>query len=567
MKKKYSISSNITSFKTLLILFILGLSLLFRLFLINKVPPSLYWEEVALGYDAYSILHTGKDHHGHWFPIVALESFGDYKPALYAYAIIPFIALFGLGTLSVRLPSVVSGVVLTYLIGLITKELTDADESLSKSRKIDTLFSPQILAMVLVAFSPWGIQFSRGGWEVNLATTLITTGIYFGIRAMKALQTKKLPSSVLSYYLSCAMCFVAASYTYHATRVIGPGLGLVLAIPLLKQWRTYSKQIIVLGCVGLVLMAPLGLSIFQPEVNHRLRETSTFNSLIEVQSSNAFIESFHSNIFAKLFFHRYFFYLRTVIQNIFSHLRLDYLFLSGDKNPRHSIQYFGLFYPFDIVLMIFGGYTLIRHWKRKYHLLWIWWLIGIFPASLTTGLPHALRTLPTFPVWVIVMAMGGSYFFSHSRNKYQQWVFAGTASLMLLAQSFVYFHHYLLIYPQQYSQEWQYGYEELVTQVNSLKKSDENIFITREQGRPAMYYWFYSKTSPQNVQKEESSAPKDQGEFLQFQNVWFMNELKGEEKGLIASSPEQEKHFANVEELKQIKDLSGKVVWVIYRSQ
>src|SRR6266404_9311757 len=82
------------------------LAVLLRLWQLGNVPPSPDWDEAALGYNAYSIMHTGRDEYGKFLPVV-LRSFDDYKPALYAYLTIPAISVFGLDTFAVRLPSAV----------------------------------------------------------------------------------------------------------------------------------------------------------------------------------------------------------------------------------------------------------------------------------------------------------------------------------------------------------------------------------------------------------------------------------------------------------------------------
>ena len=81
----------ILSLKSQMLLFIFLLAGLLRLWGIGAVPVSLDWDEAALGYNAYSIYHTGRDEYGKFLPVI-LKSFDDYKPALYAYTIIPFIA-------------------------------------------------------------------------------------------------------------------------------------------------------------------------------------------------------------------------------------------------------------------------------------------------------------------------------------------------------------------------------------------------------------------------------------------------------------------------------------------
>ena len=73
-----------------------------RFWQLGNVPPSPDWDEAALGYNAYSIMLTGKDEYGISFPL-RLKSFGDYKMPLYSYLSIPFIATFGLSESSTRM--------------------------------------------------------------------------------------------------------------------------------------------------------------------------------------------------------------------------------------------------------------------------------------------------------------------------------------------------------------------------------------------------------------------------------------------------------------------------------
>src|SRR5476651_2143259 len=87
---------------------ILLLAALLRFWQLGSVPASPDWDEAALGYNAYSILKTGRDEYGTWFP-VSLRSFDDYKPPLYVYLTIPSVAIFGLNVWSTRLPAVIAG--------------------------------------------------------------------------------------------------------------------------------------------------------------------------------------------------------------------------------------------------------------------------------------------------------------------------------------------------------------------------------------------------------------------------------------------------------------------------
>src|SRR5260221_9154250 len=91
------------------LLLIVGLAFTLRFYNVSDNPPALSWDEVSIGYNAYSILKTGKDEHGRFLPLDTFIAYGDYKPPLAIYLTVPFVAVFGLNELSVRLPSVLFG--------------------------------------------------------------------------------------------------------------------------------------------------------------------------------------------------------------------------------------------------------------------------------------------------------------------------------------------------------------------------------------------------------------------------------------------------------------------------
>ena len=134
------------------LIIILGLFL--RLWQLPNLPPSLNWDEVSLGYNAYSILKTGRDEWGTKLPLI-FRAYGDYKLPVYIYASIPFIALFGLNLWTVKIISVLAGTALIYIACLTVKKITK-NQFLS------------LVAAALIAFSPWSIFLSRIALEANL---------------------------------------------------------------------------------------------------------------------------------------------------------------------------------------------------------------------------------------------------------------------------------------------------------------------------------------------------------------------------------------------------------------
>ncbi len=550
-----------------------------RIWQLDNLPPSLYWEEAALGYDAYSIVKTGKDHHGQPLPVVAFSSFGDYKPSGYFYAVVPFIALFGLNETAVRLPSALAGVLIVIGVGLLAQFLAQAIWLNQKKTFFGWVF---LLGMIIAATSPWLIQFSRGGWEVNLASCLLLWSVVCGLWVE---QSPTQGFSRLIKMFATAVLAVLSMYTYHATRIIAPAvfisLNMIWFSPALFEHlkrKLAIQQAVVVIFLFAVLVFPLLLSVGNPTTQQRFAETSLYADGQYVVQSNQFRELAGNSIGAKIFGHRYIYLASQTLSNFLTHFSVDFLFIHGDQNLRHSTGFTGILYFTDatwlsIGIIFLAAQTFKNKKLRMYILFLLWWLmIGIFPAAVTKAAPHALRILPTAPIFLFTITIGltvSLLWLKKQKPKYVLWVGVITLLFVSSVQWWMYWRYYTKIYPILAASEWQYGYKQMVTRVNQYKVThpDQPILITREYGRPAMYYWFFSQTDPRQVQAEENIAKKDQGEFLTFQNLHFINSVNEAAPGLVVCSADQfkqlQKQFSFVEKIGEVKDLRGQVVWVL----
>lgn len=559
---------------------VLILAILVRFFKLDTLI-SPYWEEAALGYDAYSISQTGKDHHGNNFPIVAFESFGDWKPAGYFYAIVPFIKIFGSGVLATRLPSALAGIAIVVGIFVLIKQI------LPTSYLNKEPYLPH-LGMFIATISPWGVLFSRSAWEVNLATALITWGVVLFFSFLKS-QSYKSAKFVLSILL-----LILSMYTYHSTRLIAPLIGLMLIltwffvenhsvkfITSCKSFFTHNLNYLLVGfSLSIALLSPFIFSS-AAVTNQRFRETSIFSDLSIIEKSNE-AQLQQPNIISKVLYHRYLLFGREIVKNYLSHFNINFLFLSGDSNSRHSVQYFGQLYHIEIIYLFLSLVFLSHVFRKTVHnnfdpslrpfwlLLLGWLLISIVPASLTYGTPHALRILPSFPVWIILITVGISQFSNYLSKGYRNLFFLGVI-LIYLVELTGFWRFYTTIYPKKYAHEWQYGYQQLVETISQFDDQTTPIFITREQGRPAMYWWFYNKTNPELVQKSDSISKQDQGEFLEFNNLHFVRTLDEAalNSGVIVAGSEEQiellqtKVGQEIESLGEIKSPTNKTIWKV----
>jgi 4-amino-4-deoxy-L-arabinose transferase-like glycosyltransferase len=178
---------NLSKRIALLIISITLLAGFLRIYKIAEIPPALSWDEVSIGYNAYSILKTGRDEHQKFLPVDTFVAYGDYKPPLAVYITVPFVAMFGLNELAVRLPSAFFGTFTVLLTYFFVRSLFRAEDSeirvRSKSKNLASTSmgwqaSLALISTLILAISPWHINLSRAGFEANIALFLVLLGIY-----------------------------------------------------------------------------------------------------------------------------------------------------------------------------------------------------------------------------------------------------------------------------------------------------------------------------------------------------------------------------------------------------
>src|SRR3989344_5945968 len=181
-----------------------------RTYGININPPSLNWDEVSHGYNAYSILHSGRDEWGQFMPTI-FRAYGDYKLPVYIYTTALSVAIFGLNTLAIRIPSIIAGIFLVFYTYRLSK----------------LLFTEKIalISAFLIAVEPWNLFLSRVALEANLSQALIVAGIYYLLVSLE--KPKKIIISIILLGLSV--------WTYNSARVFVPLLLFLMIISNLKQ--------------------------------------------------------------------------------------------------------------------------------------------------------------------------------------------------------------------------------------------------------------------------------------------------------------------------------------------
>ena len=367
--------------------FIIIIASILRLWQLGKVPSSPDWDEVALGYNAYSILQSGRDEYGKFLPII-LRSFDDYKPALYAYLVMPSISVLGLNVTAVRLPSAIFGILTVLAVFFLVRELF-------KKNNI------ALLTTFLLAISPWHIQFSRVAFEANVGVALNAFGILFFLKAFKKPW----------FLLLSALMLGLSLHTYQSEKVFVPLLIAILIYAFRKEFFSIRKKYIYTSLIIFTIIClPLILfTLTNKDALSRAKTVSIFSnsSIIQANTEKLVRDRVNNDILGLFLDNRRVEFAKYVVNGYLSHLDINWLFIKGDI-ARHHAPGMGLMYLVELPFLLIGIYMLIfgNFDKAVKLFMALWFLIVPIPASITNDVPHAVRTINFLPILQILTAIG-----------------------------------------------------------------------------------------------------------------------------------------------------------------
>lgn len=471
-----------------------------RLWGLNRYPAGLNADEAAIGYNAYSLIQTGKDEFGTPWPL-NFKSFGDYKPGLYFYIVLPFVKLFGLNIWAVRLPSAILGVVSVVFIMYLAKELFLEQSVYNKK---------SLAAGLFLVISPWHLHFSRGGWETNVATTFLLIGTYYFLRSLKNPK----------YYILHITYYILSMYTYHSVRVVAPLLGLGMLIIYRKNILSpkFIKSFATSVVVGGLLIIPLVVSFFGSAGGARFSGVGIFADSGPFWRTNE-LRGQHSDIATpsvKLLHNKFVAYGLFFLKNYTDHFRGDFLFVSGDEIQRNKIPEMGLLYYFDFPLLLIGLYFLIKKQQPTVKIIFLWLFVAPVAAAMTFQSPHALRALNMIIPLTIISAYG-FYNLTTLSSKLLSKKLHFTYYILVITSivwcSLYYLHQYYVHYPKTYPLAWEDGFEETVNFIKPIRGKYSKIYVTDKYDQPYILFLFFLKYPPAEFQKEAVLSERDKFGF------------------------------------------------------
>lgn len=528
---------------------ILILGAILRFINLSSSPPSLSWDEVSHGYNAYSILKTGTDEWGQSFPIFNFRAYGDYPLPMYMYLSMPFIAVFGLNEFSIRFMSAFLGSLLILITYFLTKEFL-------KSTNL------ALVSAFLLAISPWDLLLSRQVLQGNPAIFLVSLGICLIIIGFKK-----------NHYLIIAgiTSLSLSAYAYHNTRILAPLIIAVLILTYLKRFLVIKRIFILTIIISAIFILPLAPVVLSSEGSAR----ATWVGILDQGAINRINEQRNSSRLPDpmpvLFHNKVTYLISTSLKNYVGYFSPQFLGFFGGSHYQFSIPGFGVMYPIELVFFYFGLIGLIFKFRKnslEQKFLLFWLLLAPIPAAITRDSYQVVRAMTMLPIVYIVTCLGISNIIDLSKKyKLNTVILFGGFFLILSIFAGRYLYNLFLVYPTEYSYAWQYGYKEIVEYVKNNESKYDQIFITKKYGEAHEFLLFYKSYDPQKYQTDKNLIRYGKSNWFwvdRFDKYNFVNDWEIKEKVncpdtnrcLLITSPSNYPNTAN--KIDQINFLDSK---------
>lgn len=297
-------------------------------------PEVLLQKETKIGLASLAILQSPLQE----VPTLFTQSFGFVNTSSISPLTIlfttPMVSMFGYTPHAIRLPAIIWGTVsilcFWYLVRSVTRSTNTA-----------------LLATLLLAISPWHIQLSR----VDLGLMMGFTFYCIGLRLCMNKQIRWSTTILFTTMFSLASI---ADYSY--------------AIPALCAYAiiliTYVKNN-VLSINDALLSLSLFILIIFPVRSHVVQQFTYVDrangalrlSLLDKATKR--VEQNNESIRARILFHPFITSTKYYIDNALQYIEPSTLFYNWQSTPTSMTRKVGLFYPIDLLAMLFGAGLLL----------------------------------------------------------------------------------------------------------------------------------------------------------------------------------------------------------------
>ncbi len=380
------------------IIFILGIWV--RTWHFGAIPPGLNPDEASIGVESYYLYKFGMDRNGMAYP-VHLISWGSGQNALYAYIIMPFVALHGLNAESIRFPMALAGILSLPLMYFAGKRMGGEKFGL--------------LAMFFLAISPWHVVNSRWAVESNILPFIFLLGFTFFLEAERDGR----------WFIAAMVCFSLCLYAYGTAYVAIP-VFLVIGILMALYLRKIKPLYLAIGSgVFLLLSMPIILFVL---INVFKWETIMLGGItiprLPVEARYELLAAMFSGSPGA-----------EIKSNLATMFQL--LWTQEDAFIWNYVPTFGYFYKWTFPLIAVGFFLLIKSLQdlKSQNTFGLWLLFSWLVASLMVGSVHPVNLTRLNIIFIPLIFC--VVIFLVEIGKYSRYILP--ASVIVFSVSFVFF--------------------------------------------------------------------------------------------------------------------------------
>ncbi len=472
------------------------LAILLRFSFLGNFPSKLNVDEAAKGYNAYSLIQTGKTFRGLTWPLYFTD-YDDTQPStaiIYNYLVVPAVYFFDLTKFAVRLPAAILGIITIPLVYLLSFELF-------RDRRA------ALTAAFLLCISPWHIYLSRWGIEPISYPVFFLTGYLLLLKSVKKLPLATVAGLVLG------LCM----YTYPSALVVVPTF-IALFVIYRNLWSNTSYLLVLFVSFTVTISPLMWLYLTDPLMYGHYKSLSVFTFLTKGSALLVFALQMLESAFLLIY--------------LFPLLIVIYLFkaLLGTegRNSTRSTVYF-------LAILI---------------------VISLIPANLTLSTDRiTVMFIRGAVITGLVEIIVGKYI-ADRVFQYKNTKVKGYIRSLLISTAFVNYLLLLWIYTIIYSSANVYreiGYEKAYKYIKTVDNQYDNILVDVRENQPFIYLLFYYKYPPSVFQAQKATRIKIEKHYTEylknFGKYYFCNlndcpSLEG--RTLVLTTPDRHENLKEI---------------------
>lgn len=430
---------------------------------LDSAPQGAYVDETSIGYNAWTISTHGVDEHGAHLPLY-FTAFGEYKNPVYIYTLSALLRVLPLTITTERLPAAIFGLLTCLFITLIAWRR-------SRSLPLTTL------VLALTALTPWLTVESRVGFEVISVVAAISA-------ALLCLSIAQ-DTGGCTWYAAAGTLLGIAVFAYSTGRVTVLLLSVALVIAYSMYWKR-QKRVWIITLVPVVIAYGV---LAGWSAQHPGAITARFNA-ISIWADGAPVLTVAGRF----------------IGNYLTYFGPDFLFVSGDHNPRHNTQFSGMLLWIALPLVLAG---LVAAWRRRDQPLVRFAVLGLLVAPVSAALtsesvPHAVRAAVMVPL-LLVLCVEGLIFVAEHAASWRRYAYAVVA-LALAVQGALFTIDMYVAWPARSAPAFDYGEVDAITRAAALS-GGRQVLLSVNLDQPYIQAAFALRPPPPQTFVADSGSP------------------------------------------------------------